>query len=79
MRRERAGRSGKTVTVAEPFVTDRESAQRLLAELKRSCGSGGALRNATRGRGFALEIQGDQIERVLAVLHERGFNQARQG
>lgn len=74
VRRERGGRRGKTVTVAEPLLLARDEATRLLAELKRGCGAGGALKSMTAGDGrdaFALELQGDHtgtvVERLLAL------------
>jgi translation initiation factor 1 len=67
VRREVKGRRGKTVTtiagvpLAEPALRD------LLAELKRACGSGGALKDGV------LEIQGDHRERVVDELEVRGY------
>jgi translation initiation factor 1 len=80
VRLERAGRSGKTVTVAGPFALVRTEAALLLAELKRACGGGGALRPVTTPQGtpaFALELQGDHVGRLPELLRERGFRQAR--
>jgi translation initiation factor 1 len=77
---ERAGRGGKTVTVAAPLVLVRADAQALLGELKRACGSGGALTASASPDGapaFALELQGDHVARAVALLRERGFRRAR--
>jgi len=72
VRRERAGRKGKTVTLVGPLHATREEALELLRVLKRGCGSGGTVRPSDAG--FALEIQGDHVERVSAELRERGYS-----
>lgn len=80
VRLERAGRGGKTVTVAGPFALTRADAEALLAELKRACGGGGAVRPIVCQDGapaYALEVQGDHLGRLPAMLRERGFRQAR--
>lgn len=61
--RTKSGRGGKTVTV----VTGVPEADRgaVLSELKRRCGTGGALKDDT------IELQGDQRERVAAALEDR--------
>ena len=82
MRRERAGRSGKTVTVAAPLLLARDAAESLLADLKRRCGSGGALKLTTLPKGgpaWSLEIQGDHADRIVEDLCERGFRAKRAG
>ena len=76
VRRERAGRGGKTVTVAGPFALAVEDAERLLAELKRACGAGGTLRRVEPAGAtpqLELELQGDQVQRLHAALAERGY------
>jgi len=76
VRRERSGRKGKTVTVAAPLFVDREDARALLKELKRSCGSGGALKETTTRDGracYSLELQGDQVVAVTDGLVRRGY------
>src|SRR5258708_2567677 len=44
VRRETKGRAGKTVTTAAPLLLSRDEAQALLADLKKLCGAGGALK-----------------------------------
>ena len=61
--RERAGRGGKTVTVIRGVPGD---ATALLGELRRLCGTGGTLKDG------AVEIQGDQRERVAEHLRGLG-------
>jgi len=82
VRRERSGRKGKTVTVAMPLFVERADARALLKELKRSCGGGGALKEATAPDGracFALEIQGDHVVAVTDGLVQRGYPAKRAG
>ena len=67
--RERAGRRGKTVTVAGVFRLTRDDAVLLHRELKQNCGCGGALRATPDG--FDLELQGDRVDTVLVELTRR--------
>ena len=64
--RDRAGRGGKTVTLVTGLPGGEAQLKPLAADLKRLCGSGGAL------RGGNVEIQGDHRERIAAYLAERG-------
>lgn len=76
VRRERAGRKGKTVTVVSPLFVERDQARALLTELKRGCGSGGAMKESTAPDGsacFALELQGDHVAAVTEGLTRRGY------
>lgn len=80
VRMERAGRGGKTVTVAGPFLLVRADAAALLSELKRACGGGGALKTGTTPAGdaaFLLELQGDHRARLPELLRAHGFHRAR--
>ena len=82
VRREKAGRAGKTVTSAGPFHLARTDAAALLADLKKALGSGGTLAAIAGPDGvpaFALELQGDHGERLLAELGKRGFPAKRAG
>jgi len=67
LRIERAGRSGRTVTVVYDLPRNPEFLSGLAAELKRTCGVGGAVRDDS------VELQGDQRERVRALLAKKGF------
>lgn len=67
LRIEKGGRSGKTVTVVDGLPRNTEFLARLAAELKRACGAGGSAGDES------IEIQGDQRERVRALLTGRGF------
>lgn len=68
-----AGRGGKTVTL----VTGVEGGEELLATLakkfKARCGAGGTVKDAT------IEIQGDHVETVLAMLGAEGYRPKRSG
>ena len=82
VRWERGGRKGKTVTVAGPFQLVRDDAARLLKDLKKKCGAGGALKVGSTQDGapaFVLEIQGDVVDRVVDVLVAAGYPAKRSG
>jgi translation initiation factor 1 len=67
LRMEKAGRGGKTVTVVAGLPRNPAFLKALCAELKRACGSGGAV-----GDG-AIEIQGEARDRVRAHLRSKGW------
>ena len=82
VRRETAGRGGKTVTTVAPLLLSREDAQALLAEFKKLCGSGGALKADKGADGkafFCVEVQGDHADKVLAALVTKGYPAKRAG
>ena len=66
--RDRNGRRGKTVTVLSGFVHKDDTMQKLLKQLKSTCGAGGTLKD-----GGTLEIQGDHRDRLAELLRERGY------
>ena len=66
IRREVAGRGGKTVTTASGFSLEDGELKTLAAELKRKCGVGGSSKDG------AIEIQGDQRETLATELQKRG-------
>ena len=67
LRIEKTGRGGKTVTVIDGLPRNASFAQALAKELKRGCGTGGALRD-----GF-LELQGDLRDRARELLTRKGY------
>jgi translation initiation factor 1 len=67
LRVERTGRGGKTVTVIDGFPHNEPFAAALAQEMKRSCGTGGALRDG------ALELQGDLRDRARELLTRKGY------
>ncbi|MFI5399461.1 MAG: translation initiation factor [SAR324 cluster bacterium] len=70
---ESKGRRGKSVTVVSGLPAHPAYGAALLKQLKAHCGAGGALKNG------ALEIQGDQRDRVQAYLEHLGFQVSRAG
>lgn len=65
--RETKGRKGKAVTVVRGLALDAGALDDLARDLKRLCGTGGSVKDG------AVEIQGDQRERVAQLLRERGY------
>jgi translation initiation factor 1 len=65
--RDRKGRGGKSVTIVAGLTGSSATLERLASELKRLCGTGGAV------RGEVVELQGDVRERVKAELEKRGY------
>ena len=68
LRLEKKGRGGKTVTVVAGLPGNAAFIASLASELKRACGTGGT---AAEG---AVEIQGDQRERLRPLLAAKGFS-----
>lgn len=66
VRMERSGRGGKVVTVVEKLGLPPRELERWLGDLKRSLGCGGVI------EGDALVLQGDNRDRVGALLEARG-------
>ncbi len=67
LRMEKSGRGGKTVTVVYGLPRNDTFLRELCQELKRTCGTGGAVKDD------AIELQGDLRDRVRAYLEKRGF------
>jgi translation initiation factor 1 len=67
LRMEKKGRGGKTVTVVFDLPRNQTFLKELSAELKRACGTGGAVVDNT------VEIQGDLRDRVRDVLSQKGW------
>ena len=67
LRVEKKGRGGKTVTVVYDLPNNDEFLKELGQTLKRTCGTGGAV------AGDAIELQGDQRDRVRAFLQGLGY------
>jgi translation initiation factor 1 len=67
LRMEKKGRAGKTVTVVDGLPRNGAFLKDLCQELKRACGTGGAV-----GEG-AIELQGDLRDRVREVLRKKGL------
>jgi len=67
LRVEKTGRGGKTVTVIDGLPRNAAFAATLAQELKRSCGTGGTLRDG------AVELQGDLRDRAREFLARKGY------
>ena len=59
--------SGKSVTVVAGLPRNAPFLEALLKELKRSCGTGGRVEEG------AVELQGDQRERLRGLLLQKGW------
>ena len=73
VQRETKGRGGKAVTVVRGAPVDAAGLVRLGQELKGACGSGGTVKDGT------VEVQGDHVEKVMALLQQRGWKVRRAG
>jgi translation initiation factor 1 len=58
---------GKVVTVVRGLPAEGNDLPGLLAQLKSTCGAGGAIKEDV------MEIQGDHLERVRHMLSEAGY------
>jgi len=67
LRLEKKGRGGKTVTVVYDLPDNSAFLKELAQELKRACGTGGAVAENT------VELQGDLRERVREHLEKKGW------
>jgi translation initiation factor 1 len=67
VRRETAGRKGKTVTTVLNLPLNDNDMRDLAGRLKKRCGVGGSTKDGV------IEIQGDHRDTVLAVLRAEGF------
>lgn len=71
--REKQGRAGKVVTVVQGLPADAAGLQTWGKRLRSGCGAGGTTKDGV------IEIQGDHVERVLALLAEGGLRAKRAG
>jgi translation initiation factor 1 len=67
LRMEKKGRGGKTVTVVYDLPDNEAFLKELAQELKRACGTGGAVADNT------VELQGDLRDRVRDHLIKKGW------
>ena len=67
LRMEKKGRGGKTVTVVAGLPRNAAFLRELCQELKRACGTGGAVSEDT------IELQGDLRDRVREYLLKKEF------
>jgi translation initiation factor 1 len=74
VKREKAGRAGKTVTVIYGFPgMGRSQREELLALLKKRFATGGTIRDGN------IELQGDFADEVVTCLAEKGYRAIRAG
>jgi translation initiation factor 1 len=71
--RETKGRGGKAVTVVKGAPVDAAGLLKLGQDLKAACGSGGTVKDGV------IEVQGDHVEKVMALLQQRGHKVKRAG
>ena len=71
--RDSKGRGGKVVTVVRGLPLDTAALAQLGKELRAACGAGGTVKDGV------LEIQGDHLARVLALLSARGWKARQAG
>lgn len=71
--RETKGRGGKAVTVVRGLPLAPDALAALGKRLRTACGSGGTAKDGV------LEIQGDHVERVMALLAADGHKVKRAG
>lgn len=67
IRRESKGRKGKGVTTLSGFDLPDAELKLLAKELKKHCGTGGALKDDV------IEIQGDNRDKLKTLLEQKGF------
>lgn len=67
IRRESSGRKGKGVCVITGLDLNKDQLMMLAAELKKKCGSGGAIKQGN------IEIQGDKRELIKQLLEAKGM------
>ena len=65
--REKAGRGGKEVSLIKGLALNEKDMAALGKELKSKCGTGGTVKDGN------IEIQGDNRERLKALLEARGL------
>lgn len=72
LRRETAHRGGKTVVIVHDFAptVSNSSIEDLSQKIRKACGCGGTVRNRE------IEIQGDQSDKIRALLEAEGFRVA---
>jgi translation initiation factor 1 len=68
IRRETKGRKGKGMTTVTGIDLPEKELKDLCSQLKKTCGTGGALKNGI------IEIQGDNRDKIKVTLEQLGHN-----
>jgi translation initiation factor 1 len=68
VRRETAGRRGKTATTVSGVPVSDDELKALAGRLKKRCGVGGSAKDGT------IEIQGDHRDLIVELLRAEGFD-----
>lgn len=71
--REKKGRKGKSVTIIRGLSLPAQELTSLAKRLKKTCGSGGAVKDGT------IEIQGDHRDPLIEILKKEGWIVRRTG
>jgi len=71
--RETKGRGGKAVTLVRGLPLDDAALAALGKRLRSACGAGGTQKEGV------IEVQGDHVERLLALLQAEGWRVKRAG
>jgi translation initiation factor 1 len=75
--RETKGRGGKAVTLVKGISLTDNALDALGKQLKAACASGGTVKDGVNGR--VIEVQGDHIDRIVALLNAQGYKAKRAG
>ena len=73
VQRETKGRGGKAVTLVRGVALSAADLATLGKQIKAACGSGGTVKDGV------IEVQGDHVERVMALLQGKGYKVKRAG
>lgn len=73
IRYDTKGRKGNGVTLVEGLLYTQAELKQFAKELKNRCGTGGTVKAGI------VEIQGDQVARLMPLLQQRGFTVKRVG
>ena len=73
VQRETKGRGGKAVTLVKGISLPDKDLDALGKQLKTACGSGGTVKDGV------IEVQGDHVDRLVALLQAQGYRAKRAG
>lgn len=73
VQRDAKGRGGKVVTVVTGITLADKDLDALGKQLKTACGSGGTVKDGV------IEVQGDHIDRLVALLLAQGYKAKKSG